>query len=161
MRKVVLSAAAITVSALLWWGGSAYAQPPTTPIQPNQFFNGLVNGSGGSAVIKMACFGPIRPGQLGHPMAGQSVNVFGPLQTGAGFTGRATSIDATLSFSIPPSPTSVAVQLALFQFYNQPAPISTELEFPCGGMGQVVFDPVKGGRSAKAAILSVSFVGQP
>jgi hypothetical protein len=70
-------------------------------------------------------------------------------------------IDASRFFPTPPSPTPPAgVHLALFHFYNQPAPISTELEFPCGGSGTAVFNPVKGGETATAATVSVSFVGQ-
>jgi hypothetical protein len=40
-------------------------------IGPNQYFSGVVNGHTGHATINMACFGPIRPGQTGHPLAGQ------------------------------------------------------------------------------------------
>lgn len=48
-------------------------------VGPDQFFTGVVNGVPGNTIvpitIRMACFGPIRPGQTGHPMAGQTLAV--------------------------------------------------------------------------------------
>ena len=44
-----------------------------------QAFVGRVNGSFDGATIDMACFGPITPGQTGHPMAGQVLDVLSPL----------------------------------------------------------------------------------
>src|SRR3982750_2299771 len=66
-----------------------------SPIGPKQLFTGVVNGSTNSAVIRMACFGPIRPYQMGHPMAGQSVAVTRGLPVASvravGFTGEASA----------------------------------------------------------------------
>jgi hypothetical protein len=150
--------------------GRASASPPASstpvsPIAPKQTFAGLVNGASGSAVIRMGCFGPVRPYQLGHPLAGQSLAVTRLVPTSAalaalGFTGEASSIAAYADF---PSPLASPVrpQLALFQYYNLPAQLSTDVLLPCGGSGQIVFEPVDGGTTARAAVVKVSFLGQP
>jgi hypothetical protein len=170
MRRVILSAVAIAASLVPLWTLDAAAQaPPIAPIGKHQFFDGLVNGSSGPAVIHMACFGP-EPvgGRLGHPLAGQSsaVTQVPPTSPGAivpGFTGLADSIEATLYFPTPVvgPPAAGGVRLALFDFYGEPVPISTEVELPCSGSGVVVFNPVEGGKSARPADVAVSFVGQP
>ena len=128
-------------------------------IRPHQMFNGLVNDASGSAVIRMACFGPTIEGQTGHPMAGQTVAVTRVSQGGAGFTGQANSIKAKLYPSS--STTSSPIPLALFYRYDQPAPISTDLSFPCWGTGSVVFKPLDGGPDARSAVVTVYFEGQP
>jgi hypothetical protein len=116
----------------------------------------------------MACFGP-EPigGRLGHPLAGQSTAVtqalpISPGALGPGFTGQANSIEATVFFNLGPGvPPVGGAHLALFKFYNDPAPIPTEVELPCSGSGVVVFDPVLGGESARPVDVAVSFQGQP
>jgi hypothetical protein len=130
-----------------------------SPIKPNQRFAGLVNDSRGTAVIRMACFGPIMPGQTGHPFAGQTVAVTRSHKAGAGFTGQAVSIKARLYTSS--STTRSPIRLALFYRYDQPAPISTELSFPCAGTGSVEFKPINGGPDARSAVVTVYFEGQP
>jgi hypothetical protein len=47
------------------------------------------------------------------------------------------------------------------QAFDAPQKISTDLNLPCGGDGQVVFQPVDGGPYARPAIVRVSFQGQP
>jgi hypothetical protein len=158
MRKAVFFATVLGALAQLSLVGAAGAQ---APIGPDQFFAGLVNGSSEQAVIRMACFGPIRPGQTGHPFAGQTVSVRGPLKSGPGFTGRADEITATLVFPSPVASTGAVVHLASFHSYEAPAEISTAVSFPCAGRGTVISAPVRGGPKAQAAKVSVSFVGQP
>jgi hypothetical protein len=154
MRRIVVAGAAIATSAGLLGAGAAAAQAPSkAPIQPNQYFNGLVNGKSKDATILMACPGPV--GGMGHPVAGQYVTVEGPLSSGEGFTGKAKSIDATLEFL---TPSSTPVHLATFRYYHEPGAISTELKLPCEGSGVAVFSPVKGGETARAAKVSVTFV---
>jgi hypothetical protein len=153
MRRIVVAAAAIAASTVLLGAGAAAAAPSKAPIQPNQYFNGLVNGKSKDATILMACPGPI--GGMGHPVAGQYVTVEGPLSSGEGFTGKAKSIDATLEFF---TPSSTPVHLATFRYYYEPGAISTELKLPCEGSGVAVFTPVKGGETARAAKVSVTFV---
>jgi hypothetical protein len=104
---------------------------------------------------------------MGHPLGGQSTAVsqlppVTPAPIGTGFTGLADSIEATVYFPTPVvGHPGGGVDLALFHFYNDPAPISTEVELPCSGSGVVVFNPVHGGKTARPADVAVSFVGQP
>jgi hypothetical protein len=169
MRKAALFAAVMAaVTQLALAVGVAAKAPPIAPIGPHQFFSGLVNGSSTRAVIRMACFGP-EPvgGRMGHPLAGQSTAVTQlpanpPSASGPGFTGLARSIEATVYLPTPVAGSpGGGVHLALFDFYNAPAPISTEIELPCAGTGVVVFNPVSGGNTARPADVTVSFVGQP
>jgi hypothetical protein len=157
--------------------------PAIMPIGPEQFFDGLINpgplpvtvtNSSSPAIIHMACFGP-EPvgGRMGHPLAGQSTAVTRviPITSAAippGFTGLADSIEATVYFPVPvgpPTPVAVpspaGVHLGVFKYYDDPAPISTEVELPCSGSGVVVFNPLLGGPSARSADVGVEFVGQP
>jgi hypothetical protein len=147
---LVVVAAVLTVFAGAAWGAK--------PIRPHQSFNGLVNGASGSAVIQMGCFGPIQPGQTGHPFAGQTVAVTRS-PTGPGFTGEASSIRARIFWSS--SGAMFSALLGVFHYYDRPATISTDLSFPCSGSGRVVFRPVNGGADARPAVVKVSFVGQP
>jgi hypothetical protein len=159
MRQLLFAiAAAAAVCAVT--AGSVAAQPPIRPIGPNQAFNGLVNGSSSNAVIRMACFGPTRPGQTGHPLAGQTLEVVQSASTTGGFTGQAHQIEADIFLQ---TPTSVVpgTKLAVFDYYNLPAAISTSLELPCWGSGGVVFNPLAGGPMGRPAVVRVSFVGQP
>lgn len=157
MRRFLV-AAVVSAAACLMAAGAVDAQPPISRIGPHQAFIGQVNGAASNAVIRMACFGPERIGQLGHPFSGQTVTVQRAPHAAAGFTGLADQIQADIFFVTPaarPTP------LALFSFYDDPAPISTSLEFPCSGSGQVVFEPVAGGPTARPAVVRVSFVPEP
>ncbi|MGH3795913.1 MAG: hypothetical protein ACRDSP_13610 [Pseudonocardiaceae bacterium] len=129
------------------------------PIGPDEYFSGLVNGQTGQASIQMGCFGPIHPGQTGHPFAGQTVEVIpvaGPTSRDIGFTGSAaTAIDATFP---PPSTTSLPVVLHDYAVTEQ---IPTSLVLPCFGRGVVTFVPDPTSRTARTATVQVTFVGQP
>jgi hypothetical protein len=127
----------------------------------DQAFVGRVNGSFDSATIAMACLGPIHPGQRGHPMAGQMLEVlsppppvvFGPIHPGN--TGAsATGIVAVLRGAH-------RIVLARFTNYFQSEAIPTSLELPCAGTGVVRFVPKPRSSTTKAAWVTVSFVGQP
>jgi hypothetical protein len=159
LRRLMFTALALSVGAIAAFPGAAFAGPvqDPVPIAPNQLFVGLVNGTSSSAVIQMACFGPVHPGQTGHPFAGQTVEVQRSLE-GPGFTGKARRIAATLS---SPEATTVAVTLGKFSSYFVAAPIPTALRLPCYGSGSVAFRPVGGRSKARAAIVDVFFEGQP
>lgn len=162
-RISLVAAAALTGELLVGW--SALAQPAVVqgpvPIGPHEPFVGFVNNASSNAIIRMACFGPIRPFQMGHPFSGQTVEVrLSPNLSGPGFTGNAHRIAAVASYPTP-SATPAATVLATFQNYFVPAPISTALSLPCGGSGSVTFAPVNGGAMARPAVVGVSFVGQP
>src|SRR5450631_1402292 len=108
-RKILLALSAVAVSAAVM-GPTALsaAGPGQGRVGPNQVFAATVNGQSGvvtPAEIQMACFGPIRPGQTGHPLPGQTVEVFRPeaIVAATGFTGpNAKYIQAF--FRVPPPP---------------------------------------------------------
>jgi hypothetical protein len=140
----------------------AWAQggPGTGPIRPHQPFLGLINGKdgvSGPVVINMACFGPVRPGQTGHPMAGQSVGVGQPeaIVGTFGNTGsKGTSIDAVFGPA-----TAVSSGVAFHRYGTVAMP--TSLVLPCSGSGTVTFVALPKSPSERSFEVSVSFVGQP
>ena len=115
MNRTLLAGAFLTATAtaaLTLSVPAGAAVPPQGKIGPNQVFAGSVNGQTGFAtpvVVRMACFGPIRPGQTGHPLAGQTLEVFRPevIAARTGFTGpNGTSISVFFN-APPPSPVTV------------------------------------------------------
>jgi hypothetical protein len=137
-------------------------------IRPNQAFGALVNGHDGvtaPAVIQMACFGPTFPGETGHPMAGQTVEVVRPVHrtTPSGFTGPdATTIVAFFGV-LPPTPivTPPSTGIVTFSRYGVAQAIPTSLVLPCAGTGNVNFVPLPLIPTSRSAIVPVSFLGQP
>jgi hypothetical protein len=151
-----LSLIAVMAASLL----AAVASPALADagtVGPNQSFVGLVNGQVDRAVVQMACFGPGRPGQVGHPLPGQTVAVRQVPGTtaGAGFTGSAArSIVALFSPSASADPTAV------FTRYGVAQEIPTAILLPCSGTGEVVFFARPGSTTARSATVRVVFVGQ-
>ena len=145
---ITLAAAAIT--AVTAAPASAAIIDPA-PIGPNQYFSGLVNGQPGHATIRMACFGPIRPGQtvevLPAPVSATS---------DIGFNGSAAH-DIDVHF---PTPTVANAPVVLHD-YAVTAPIPVSLTLPCFGGGPVTFVPHPSSPTARTATVTVSFVGQP
>jgi hypothetical protein len=118
-------------------------------------FGGIVNGARPTATVQVGCFGPIKPGQKGHPFRGQTLGVFRPeaLQVD-GFTGsQATRIIA--HFSDDPSVT------VSFDRFGHAKPIPTTLMMPCSGTGSVVFSPDPTSATAHSATVSVQYASQP
>ncbi len=148
-----------SVCALAGLPGAALAGPvkDPVPIAPGQPFAGLVNGASSGAVIEMACFGPVHPGQTGHPLADQSVEVQRSPK-GPGSTGKARQIVAELSVR---EGASVPLELGRFSSYYVAIPIPTTLRLPCDGSGTLTFAPVGGGSKARDSIAQVVFAGQP
>jgi len=150
-------------------GAAGAAAPSQGKVGPNQVFAATVNGGSGivtPAVIRVVCFGPIVPGQLGHPMSHQSVEVFRPevIVASLGFTGpTATSIQAFFG-APPPAPASVGEgSNVVFTRYGVSKAIPTSILVPCSGTGHVYFvplpmTPIGPGRIAS---VRVSYVGQP
>ena len=159
-NRLLSAAVASATIALTAAPTAAPAQPirDPVPIGPKQHFAGVVNGSSSAAVIEMACFGPEGPAELGHPLAGQSLEVQLGQRRAPGFTADARRIAATISY---PSGTAAPTVLASLTSYFVPSVISTALSFPCGGTGTVTFRPLAGGASARSAVVTVSFSGQP
>src|SRR5215471_12568591 len=69
------------------------------PVGHKQYFTGVINGKDGNTTIpitiKMACFGIIKTGETGHPMAGQTLAVhqlFPPAAGSLGYTGNDSEI---------------------------------------------------------------------
>lgn len=131
-------------------------------IGPNQSFQGLVNGRSGPVGVRMACFGAVRPGQTGHPMAGQTVTVSpavavsGSFGGSIGFTGsKANSIVVVFG----PLASSATNTLTFTSYGTMPVPTSFVL--PCFGSGSVTFVPKPTSPTARSASVSVSYVGQP
>ena len=128
----------VTVGAIALLGSVATAAGQVhdpAPIGPNQSFVGLVNNRSSKAIIEMACFGPSEPGEYGHPLAGQTLEVaLSPLTSAVplAFTGAAHEIDATYEIS-----DTLEVLLAEFSSYYVQAPLSTSLSFPCSGTGVI------------------------
>jgi hypothetical protein len=126
-----------------------------------QAFVGRVNGSFDGATVYMACFGPVTPGQTGHPMAGQVLEVLSPLPPivvgpiHPGYTGSAAT---TIVARLKDAPRAV---LARFTNYFQTEEIPTSAELPCAGTGVVRFVPRPRSATSRAAWVTVSFVGQP
>jgi hypothetical protein len=159
-RLLVIVTAALAAGALvIATAGGAVAAGPK--IGPNQLFVGLVNGSSGfinHAQIRVACPGPIRPGELTHPLAHQHVEVGLPVSIAVtvGDTGtRAKHIEAVLG--APPLST-IAQKIATFGSYDLAKAIPTTLFVPCGGTGAVTFLPVPGSASSRPFVVPVDFV---
>jgi len=152
-------AAAVLVAATALPASAEVVDP--APIGPHQYFYGFVNGQTGHATIKMACFGPVFPGQTGHPLAGQSVEVRPAAVSSSsaasiGYTGSdGTSIAVSLG-----APSTVARALVL-RSYGVKAEIPVTETLPCYGSGKVTFTPVSDSWLAREATVLVDYVGQP
>ncbi|WP_182877110.1 hypothetical protein [Microbispora sp. H10670] len=156
-RLVPLAAAALVAATAL--PASAGVVDPA-PVRPHQYFYGFVNGETGHATIKMACFGPVYPGQTGHPFAGQTVEVrpvaISSSAASAGYTGSGgTTIAVDLG---DPSTISRALTLG---YYGVKAEIPVTATLPCYGTGKVTFTPVPTSWTARTATVVVDYVGQP
>jgi hypothetical protein len=137
-------------------------------VGPNQFFTGVINGQDGNTTtpitIRMACFGPVKPGETGHPMAGQTLAVhqlFPPTATGSllGFTGNDAEIG--VFFNAPPPVTPGGVRTTpIFTRYDVSKRLSTSLTLPCSGTGTVFFTPIPVLPPSRTASVPVAFVGQ-
>jgi hypothetical protein len=159
-------AAAGTLVLLLLAPPSANAQSPPggSEIGPRQVFGAHVNGSTGHpspATILMACAGPIQPGKTGHPMAGQTVDVFLSDATSGltGYTGpHGTHIGAF--FGAPPPGAPSGAGYVDFDTYRARA-IPTSETLPCSGSGTVTFVPLPLNGGSRDVSVPVEFVGQP
>jgi len=133
---------------------AADTSPPTVPIGPNQYFNGVVNGKTANATVYTVCPGP-STGRSGHPASGQTLSV-APASSGStvnvGFTG-------SLGTSVVASPvTSVANDLVVFTEYLRARALPTTWIVPCDGDGRIAFTPRPGSPTARTAYVTVRFV---
>ncbi|MGO9196790.1 MAG: hypothetical protein ACLQK4_06650 [Acidimicrobiales bacterium] len=159
--------ATLTGSLLLAGVASASTSRTATPIGPNQTFGALVNGKKGVShpvPIQMACFGPVTPGETGHPMKGQTVRVFAPKGTKGPFgnTG-ANGTEIGAFFGAPPPSTAAASSSGPVWFHNYVTkPIPTSEVLPCYGTGHVIFVPLPFSPGSEVdVVVPVAYVGQP
>ncbi len=154
---IALAAAGAIVAAPLPAFADGIVDP--APIGPNQAFVGVVNDKTANATIKVACFGPVYPGETGHPLAGQTVKVLpvtGPTTGFTGFTGSAAN-SVLVSFGI----SSSAASPVILHTWAVSAAIPTSLLLPCYGTGTVTFAPYPTSATARSATVGVTYVGQP
>lgn len=148
-----LAAAAVVVGSIVSLAPAASAQDPV-PIGPNQYFQGQVKGLHSGAVIYVVCPGPATPGQLGHPVSGQSVDVvLNSATTPGGYTG---SLGKSVVASFGPTSSS-AVQTLTFTSYYAPQNIPTTFWLPCGGSAVIPFAPQPTSPTAVTDHVSVTF----
>ena len=142
MKRLLVGFNVVVAATGLVVAGAGAAVPPQGKVGPNQYFGALVNGKndvGRPVTIRMACFGAVRPGQKGHPMGGQTVEVFRPeviVVHHSGYTGKnATSIVAFFGTppptAVPPAP---AASTVTFTHYGIKKAIPTSLLLPCSGL---------------------------
>jgi len=154
-RAAIALVGALAAASLLSLDAFAFLPPGKGHVIPNVEFGALVNGRSSDAVIQMACFGAVRPGETGHPMSGQTVEVFRPeaLRV-SGYTGTAAT-RIVARFTDDPS-----ARIPLRRF-GHPEPVPVSLTLPCSGSGTVVFSPEPSSPTAHSATVTVSYVGQP
>ena len=161
-----------SVLSLVMLAGTVLALPAgaASTVGPNQYFTGVINGHLGNTVIpiaiRMACFGAIRPGETGHPMAGQTLAVhqlFPPTTSAGslGFTGKDAEIGVFFNALPPVASSGVVTTTPIFRHYDVTKPLPTSLTLPCGGTGTVHFVPIPVIPPSRAATVPVAFVGQP
>lgn len=142
---------------------TAAAPASAAAIGPNQHFAADVNGHTTSpAPVNMACFGPVYPGETGHPMAGNYVEVL-PAPTSTAVPGYTGSLGDAVSVSIiyDEGDLVVVVPIGTITAYNTPLVIPTSDVFPCYGSGTAVFNPEPTSATARSVDLTVNFIGQP
>jgi hypothetical protein len=152
--------------------GTVLALPAgaASTIGPKQYFTGVINGHDGNTVvpiaIRMACFGAVRPGETGHPMAGQTLSVhqlFPPTATAGslGFTGNDAEVGVFFNAPPPVASSGAVTTTPIFRRYDVTKRLPTSLTLPCGGTGTVYFVPIPVIPPSRAASVPVTFVGQP
>lgn len=158
-RLAALATLAAAVASVVLTG-TAQAVVDPAPIGPNQFFSGLVNGTNVHAVVTTDCVGPVTPGELGHPVSGQTVSV-DPEKTSSttdvGFTGSAGDSVEVFLGGPTSSGSSLSGVVGTLTAYAVQLKIPTTLQVPCDGSGQAVFVPKPTSSTAKSATLAVTF----
>jgi hypothetical protein len=124
------------------------------PIEPNQYFTGLINGHPpGHAIIRVACPGP--DGKTGSPLGHQTVEVEPAPSSSAADLGYTGSKGRSITAALSTSPAAVAIG-SFTSFYVKEY-IPTNIVVPCSGSGTIIFAPDHGGKKAQAARLHVTF----
>lgn len=133
----------------------AVADDVTRPIQPREFFSGLVNGTAEKATIRVSCWGT--NAAVGHPLPGQYVSVVPEPRNGTngtvGYTGSA-GTSALVDFGVP----AYSNQPLILKSYYTSAEIPTGIDLPCSGTGKVTFVPRPESPDAVPAVVVVTYV---
>jgi hypothetical protein len=139
---------------------------PVQLIGPNQYFSGYINGSPpGQAIVRTDCFGAVQPGQTGHPLPNQTVEVQLASPAGSiadlGYTGNVSSTASeSIVATLGPSAAASSV-IGTFTAYGVIEEIPTTVTVPCGGPGVATFSPSPASPGSFPATLNVTFQGQP
>ncbi len=157
MRRflVLVGCVGVAVTAAVGASSSLAGASPA-PVRPGQIFNGFVNGQPAQATVHVACPPNHRPGTLGHPAPGQTVEAQRSVdQQPAGYTGAGhrISVDLHLQHPVPH-----VMHLAYLSAYGVNMPISTSILVPCNGEGDAVFSTVNGGPTAQSLTVHVMLV---
>ncbi|HEV3354046.1 MAG TPA: hypothetical protein VG076_14050 [Acidimicrobiales bacterium] len=134
--------------------GFGFLPPRHGRVVPGVDYGALVNGTSSSPTIHVGCVGPLQPGEKGHPVGGNTVEVFRPevLQV-PGNTGSAATM-IIVHFDDP----STDVVLRRF---GSPRAIPPSLNLPCTGTGQVTFTPEATSPTAKSVTITVQYGPAP
>ena len=131
IRSSVL-VALLTVAAL---GMAITAAGAQEPIQPNQHFIGLVNGSNAApVVVYTVCPGPTGPGRTGPVAGGQTMSV-AHVASGGGFTGLFSQVYSWFN----QDSSSIRSDTLKFTEYGVSQTIPSTVRVPCDGTGQATF----------------------
>jgi len=151
-RKLVPWLLGASVAALTGLTAVPASADVLIPIDPNQHFEGYVNGKTDSAIITTGPCLLTPDGPIAHPLPNQHVHVsLDPVSDG--FTGTAAhGIDVNI-----PSATVVNPPITLHA-YNQPTLIPTTLIVPCTGSRTVTFVPTPTSPTAVTESVSVTFL---
>jgi len=158
--SIALVTGGLALAALIGTVGAAptAGAQSVTPVGPHQSFFGLVNGTHPTAVIKVFCPGPIRVGQTGHPVGGQTLGVkLGPASTAvdSGFTGSLGRAIVVTFVSPVTTPPATNPPITFRTYGTQPLP--TSLVTPCAGRLPVVFSPEPTSKTARSATVEVTY----
>jgi hypothetical protein len=162
-RVRVVAALTVGIIGLSATAATAASAPPNQGrIGPGQRFVGLVNGRSnirGHAQIRVACPGPVTPGETTHPLAHQPLEVDPRTVVNAKFDNTGT--DAThisVFLGIPPAASDTG-GIATFTRYGVPKPIPTSLSVPCSGSGFITFMPFpRDPGTSRAYVVPVDYV---
>lgn len=137
-------------------------------VGPKQYFTGVINGKDGNTTtpipIEMSCAKPHRPGETGHPRAGQTLAVHQLFPPGSGsgslgYTGNDSRIEVFFT-APPPSGAPPAGTTPVFTRYDRTRPLPTSVTLPCSGKGTVWFSPVPVVPPSQTAAVPVRYVTQ-
>jgi hypothetical protein len=139
----------------------------TVPLGTHEMFGGRVDGATTAATVRMACFGPDRPGRTGHPLAGQTVGVFVPEAMTGPTLGRTGDPAWAIVVSIVTDQgrTYRVARIRRLDLtrpvLSATRPLPTWPTLPCSGRAKVVFTPVPATGAPRAATVDVTLAGQP